>query len=178
MTATPASSNSRPLQRFPVVVVGAGPAGLTVGCVLRAAGVDCLVLETGTRESVEQRPRAGVIEEPVVRGLERRGLAGNLLERARRDTACEFRFDGERHPFGYHELTGGHHWVYPQQFLVTDLVREYADVRGGACGSGCGTCGCTTWTGTGRRCRTSARRAATGKSSGVTSSRGATARAG
>ncbi len=132
MTETPASSNSRPPQRFPVVVVGAGPAGLTVGCVLRAAGVDCLVLETGTRESVEQRPRAGVIEEPVVRGLERRGLAGNLLERARRDTACEFRFDGERHPFGYHELTGGHHWVYPQQFLVTDLVREYADVRGGA----------------------------------------------
>ncbi len=68
----------------------------------------------------------------MVRGLERRGLAGNLLERARRDTACEFRFDGGRHVFGYHGLTGRHHWVYPQQFLVTDLVREYADVRGGA----------------------------------------------
>ncbi|CAM5361227.1 hypothetical protein SALBM217S_02062 [Streptomyces griseoloalbus] len=114
------------------MVVGAGPAGLTVGCVLRAAGVDCLVLETETREFVEGRPRAGVIEEPVVRGLERRGLAGNLLERARRDTACEFRFDGERHRFGFHELTGRHHWVYPQQLLVTDLVREYTDVRGGA----------------------------------------------
>ncbi|MGA5798105.1 4-hydroxybenzoate 3-monooxygenase [Streptomyces cellulosae] len=132
MTETPAPLNSPSPQRFPVVVVGAGPAGLTVGCVLRAAGIDCLVLETGTREFVERRPRAGVIEEPVVRGLELRGLAGNLLERARRDTACEFRFDGGRHVFGYHELTGRHHWVYPQQFLVTDLVREYADVRGGA----------------------------------------------
>ncbi|MGA5318406.1 4-hydroxybenzoate 3-monooxygenase [Streptomyces pseudogriseolus] len=132
MTETPSSPNSPSPQRFPVVVVGAGPAGLTVGCVLRAAGVDCLVLETGTREFIEERPRAGVIEEPVVHGLERRGLAGNLLERARRDTACEFRFDGERHRFGFHELTGRHHWVYPQQFLVSDLVREYADVRGGA----------------------------------------------
>ncbi len=132
MTETPSSPNSPSPHRFPVVVVGAGPAGLTVGCVLRAAGVDCLVLETGTREFIEGRPRAGVIEEPVVRGLERRGLAGNLLERARRDTACEFRFDGERHRFGFHELTGRHHWVYPQQFLVTDLVREYVDVRGGA----------------------------------------------
>ncbi|MGW0142562.1 4-hydroxybenzoate 3-monooxygenase [Streptomyces calvus] len=120
-----------PPSRVPVVVVGAGPAGLTVGNILRAAGVDCLVLETETREFIERRPRAGVIEEWAVRGLERRGLAGNLLERAGRHTACEFRFDGERYRFRYQELTGRHHWVYPQPLLVTDLVREYADVRGG-----------------------------------------------
>lgn len=118
-------------QRFPVVVVGAGPAGLTVGNILRAAGPECLVLETGTREFIERRPRAGVIEEWAVRGLERRGLARNLLERAEPHTACEFRFDGERYRFSYQELTGSHHWVYPQPLLVTDLVREYADVRGG-----------------------------------------------
>ncbi|MEU9354631.1 4-hydroxybenzoate 3-monooxygenase [Streptomyces griseoloalbus] len=114
-----------------VVIVGAGPAGLTVGNILRAAGVDCLVLETETREFIERRPRAGVIEEWAVRGLERRGLARNLLERAELHTACEFRFGGERYRFSYRELTGSHHWVYPQPLLVTDLVREYADVRGG-----------------------------------------------
>ncbi|SMQ14824.1 p-hydroxybenzoate 3-monooxygenase [Streptomyces sp. Ag82_O1-12] len=119
-------------QRFPVVVVGAGPAGLTVGNILRAASVDCLVLETGTREFIEQRPRAGVIEEGVVRGLEKRGLARNLLDRAELHTACEFRFEGERYRFPYGELTGSHHFVYPQPLLVSDLVREYADVRGGA----------------------------------------------
>ncbi|MFE0798943.1 4-hydroxybenzoate 3-monooxygenase [Streptomyces sp. NPDC058812] len=118
-------------QRFSVVVVGAGPAGLTVGNILRAAGVDCLVLETGTRECIERRPRAGVIEEWAVRGLERRGLARNLLERAQAHTECEFRFDGARYRFGHTGLTGRHHFIYPQQFLVTDLVREYADVRGG-----------------------------------------------
>ncbi|MFJ5279038.1 4-hydroxybenzoate 3-monooxygenase [Streptomyces parvulus] len=130
---TPASPHSGPssAQHFPVVVVGAGPAGLTIGAVLRAAGVDCLVLETETREFIERRPRAGVIEEWAVRGLERRGLARTLLERAQTQTECEFRFAGERYRFAYTALTGQHHFVYPQQFLVTDLVREYADVRGG-----------------------------------------------
>ncbi|MEU6544935.1 4-hydroxybenzoate 3-monooxygenase [Streptomyces sp. NPDC046859] len=131
MTSTSPHPNPPAPHRFPVVIVGAGPAGLTVGNILRAASVDCLVLETETRASIEQRPRAGVLEEWAVRGLQRRGLADTLLERAQRHTECEFRFDGRRHRFAYTELTGTHHWVYPQQSLVTDLVREYADVRGG-----------------------------------------------
>ncbi|MEU1938284.1 4-hydroxybenzoate 3-monooxygenase [Streptomyces coeruleorubidus] len=131
MTQASPPPNSGAPQRFPVVVVGAGPAGMTVGNILRAASVDCLVLETETREFIEQRPRAGVIEEWAVRGLEKRGLARNLLDRAELHTACEFRFDGERYRFPYGELTGSHHFVYPQPLLVTDLVREYADVRGG-----------------------------------------------
>ncbi|WP_338908836.1 4-hydroxybenzoate 3-monooxygenase [Streptomyces nigra] len=131
MTSTSPHTNSPAPRRFPVVIVGAGPAGLTVGNILRAASVDCLVLETESRTFIEQRPRAGVLEEGAVRGLERRGLADTLLRRAQRHTECEFRFDGRRHRFAYTELTGVHHWVYPQQFLVTDLVREYADVRGG-----------------------------------------------
>ncbi|GAA2765540.1 4-hydroxybenzoate 3-monooxygenase [Streptomyces paradoxus] len=131
MTHVSPPADSGAPQRFPVVVVGAGPAGLTVGNILRAGSVDCLVLETETRDFIEQRPRAGVIEEWAVRGLEKRGLARNLLDRAELHTACEFRFDGERFRFPYGELTGGHHFVYPQPLLVTDLVREYADVRGG-----------------------------------------------
>ncbi|MFB7715137.1 4-hydroxybenzoate 3-monooxygenase [Streptomyces sp. NPDC056105] len=118
-------------QHVSVVVVGAGPAGLTVANILRRAGVGCVVLETETREFIEQRPRAGVIEEWAVRALEERGLAENLLRKAQRHTACEFRFDGRQHRFSYGELTGRHHYVYPQPLLVADLVREYADVRGG-----------------------------------------------
>ncbi|MFF7721590.1 4-hydroxybenzoate 3-monooxygenase [Streptomyces luteogriseus] len=132
MTHPLPSADSVAPQRFSVIVVGAGPAGLTVGTILRAASVDCLVLETETRRFIEQRPRAGVIEEWAVRGLEKRGLARNLLDRAELHTACEFRFGGERYRFPYGELTGSHHFVYPQPLLVTDLVHEYADVRGGA----------------------------------------------
>ncbi|MEU5365100.1 4-hydroxybenzoate 3-monooxygenase [Streptomyces sp. NPDC005925] len=131
-TPRPADADSPCPARFPVVVVGAGPAGLTLGNILRAASVDCLVLETGTRKFIEQRPRAGFIEEWAVRGLERRGLAGRLLEHAPTHTECEFRVGGARQRFRYTELTGMRHFVYPQPLLVTDLVREYADVRGGA----------------------------------------------
>jgi p-hydroxybenzoate 3-monooxygenase len=131
VTFTSPPSGPVSVDRRPVVVVGAGPAGLTVGNVLRAAGVDCLVLETESREFIETRPRAGVIEEWAVRGLDERGLATGLLTRAQVHEECEFRFDGERYRFSYSELTGHHHYVYPQPLLVTDLVHEYADVRGG-----------------------------------------------
>ncbi|MGW2567971.1 4-hydroxybenzoate 3-monooxygenase [Streptomyces sp. NPDC001537] len=131
MTSLPHPNSPSP-QRFPVVIVGAGPAGLTVGNILRAASVDCLVLEAETREFIEQRPRAGVLEEWAVRGLQERGLADRLLEHAQRHTQCEFRVEGRRLRFSYTDLTGHHHFVYPQPLLVTDLVREYADVRGGA----------------------------------------------
>nr|WP_046734535.1 4-hydroxybenzoate 3-monooxygenase [Streptomyces humi] len=123
--------NSPSEERRTVVVVGAGPAGLTVGNILRAAAVDCVVLETESRQFIETRPRAGVVEERVVHGLRERGLADALSARAQVHGACEFRFADERFRFDYAELTGLHHYVYPQPLLVTDLVREYADVRGG-----------------------------------------------
>jgi p-hydroxybenzoate 3-monooxygenase len=123
--------DSTPEERRTVVVVGAGPAGLTIGNILRAAAVDCVVLETESRQFIETRPRAGVIEEWAVRGLRQRGLADNLLARAETHTECEFRFGGEQFRFAYGELTDHHHYIYPQPLLVTDLVREYADMRGG-----------------------------------------------
>ncbi|WP_215453588.1 4-hydroxybenzoate 3-monooxygenase [Streptomyces sp. ATCC 21386] len=131
MTTPTPLPGPHPPERTPVVIVGAGPAGLTVGNILRAASVDCVVLETGSREYIERRPRAGFLEEWAVRALERRGLAGRLLERAPVHTEFEFRFAGGRQRFPYTEITGHHHYVYPQPLLVTDLVREYADVRGG-----------------------------------------------
>ncbi|MFF4901276.1 4-hydroxybenzoate 3-monooxygenase [Streptomyces sp. NPDC001068] len=118
-------------ERRTVVVVGAGPAGLTVANILRAASVDCVVLETESRQFIETRPRAGVIEEWAVRGLRQRGLADGLSAGAQTHDEFEFRFGGECFRFDYGEMTGRHHYVYPQPLLVTDLVREYADVRGG-----------------------------------------------
>src|SRR5690242_7093620 len=103
------SPTSAPAPRVPVVIIGAGPAGLTVANILRAASVDCVVLETESREFVEQRPRAGFIEEWAVRALRHRGLADRLVERAQAHRECEFRIDGEQHRFRYATLTGDRH---------------------------------------------------------------------
>ncbi|GAB2806710.1 FAD-dependent monooxygenase [Streptomyces daliensis] len=118
-------------ERTSVVVVGAGPAGLTVANLLRTAGVPCVLLEAESRAFIEQRPRAGFVEEWAVRALERRGLADRLLERAGTHEDCEFRMDGVRHLFRYAALSGQRHFAYPQPLLVTDLLRAYAGAEGG-----------------------------------------------
>ncbi|MEV6752647.1 4-hydroxybenzoate 3-monooxygenase [Streptomyces sp. NPDC051214] len=131
MNLASAPEPSAPRRRARIVVVGAGPAGLAVANILRAASVDCVVLETESREFIEQRPRAGFIEEWAVRALQQRGLADRLLAHAQTHGECEFRWAGERHRFAYAELSGHRHFVYPQPLLVTDLVGAYADRAGG-----------------------------------------------
>ncbi|MFD9740923.1 4-hydroxybenzoate 3-monooxygenase [Umezawaea sp. NPDC059074] len=110
----------------PVAVIGAGPAGLMVANLLQQAGVPCLVLERGTREYIETRPRAGMLEDRSARMLERHGLAERMLTESDTHTACEFRIDGKAHPLDYSDLSGGAtHFVYPQQEVVTDLLNLY-----------------------------------------------------
>ncbi len=48
-----------------VVIVGAGVAGLTLGNLLQISGVGCVIVERRSREYVEQRQRAGTIDEVV-----------------------------------------------------------------------------------------------------------------
>ncbi|WP_106195971.1 4-hydroxybenzoate 3-monooxygenase [Umezawaea tangerina] len=110
----------------PVVVVGAGPAGLMVANLLRRADVPCVVLERGTREYIETRPRAGMLEDRSVRMLEQHGLADRLLTQSDTHSACEFRVNGEAHELNYSDLSEGKlHYVYPQQEVVKDLVAQY-----------------------------------------------------
>ncbi|MBW4721150.1 4-hydroxybenzoate 3-monooxygenase [Saccharothrix sp. SC076] len=117
--------------RRPVGIVGAGPAGLTLGNLLRQAGIPCVVLERGTREHIETRPRAGVIEHRAVQMLTRHGLADRLLREADRHGVCEFRVEGRAHEVDYSSLYDGQtHYVYPQQEVVKDLVRAYVNSGG------------------------------------------------
>ena len=55
-------------------IVGAGPAGLLLGHLLRAEGIDCIVVERQSPGYVLGRIRAGVLEQVTVGLMERLGL--------------------------------------------------------------------------------------------------------
>lgn len=108
-----------------VGIIGAGPAGLLLANLLLQDGVACVVLEQRTRQHVEHRTRAGAFEERIVRMLDKRGLAGGMLSDSIYHGGCEFRLDGERFRVPYADLTGKAHYIYPQQFLVRDLIASF-----------------------------------------------------
>ncbi|MFG2622604.1 4-hydroxybenzoate 3-monooxygenase [Streptomyces sp. NPDC048507] len=114
-----------------MVVLGAGPAGLLLGNLLVAAGIDCVVLERATRSHVQTRARAGFLAPNTVRVLERHGLADGLHRDGRTHGACEFRTALGRFRLDYGALgRGEQHTVYPQQHLVTDLLERYLAAGG------------------------------------------------
>lgn len=114
-----------------VVILGAGPAGLVLGNLLHASGIDCVILERAGRAHVQTRARAGFLAANTVRILDRHGLAEGLHRRGREHSACEFRTDDGRFRLEYGGLGRREpHTVYPQQELVTDLVTRYVDAGG------------------------------------------------
>lgn len=111
-----------------VGIIGAGPAGLVLAHALHRAGISCVLVERGTREDVEQRSRAGLLEHRTVDHLRRAGLADGLLAKASQHHWCEFRCLGRSVRVDYAALSGGRrHWIYPQQALVRDLMDQLPD---------------------------------------------------
>lgn len=109
-----------------VVVIGAGPAGLTVANLLRSSGIDCVVLERQTREYVAQRQRAGIVETRAVRMFDSWGLADRVLGGVPHQGILEVRVDGETHLVSdYDGSEGPTARLCPQQMLVQKLTAAY-----------------------------------------------------
>jgi p-hydroxybenzoate 3-monooxygenase len=110
-------------QRTQVAVVGAGPAGLTLAQLLNTEGIESVVLEDRSREYVEARIRAGVLEQGTVELLERAGVADRLRREGIVHGGIYLQFNGERHHVPMSELTGGRSIVvYGQTEVVKDLI--------------------------------------------------------
>jgi p-hydroxybenzoate 3-monooxygenase len=115
--------------RTQVAIIGAGPAGLLLSHLLHLEGVESVVLEARSREYIEARVRAGVLEQGTVDLLTDTGLGDRLHREGMVHAGVELRFDGEGHRLDFAELTGGRTiTVYGQQEVVKDLVaRRLAD---------------------------------------------------
>ncbi len=117
--------------RTQVGIVGAGPAGLLLSQLLHRHGVDSVVLEIRSREYVEQRIRAGVLEQGTVDLLRAAGVADRLDREGIVHHGIELRFNGRGHRIPMSELTGGRTiTIYGQQEVVKDLIRARLDAGG------------------------------------------------
>jgi p-hydroxybenzoate 3-monooxygenase len=117
--------------RTQVGIVGAGPAGLVLSHLLQREGIECVVLEDRSREYVEKRVRAGVLEQGTVDLLTELGLADRLHREGLVHQGIELRFDGQGHRIPFEELADGRAiTIYGQQEVVKDLIAARLDADG------------------------------------------------
>ena len=109
--------------RTQVGIVGAGPAGLTLAHLLHLEGIETVILETRSREYVEARIRAGVIEQAIVDLLIETGAGDRLQREGLVHHGIELQFGGARHRIPLSDLADGRAIViYGQTEVVKDLI--------------------------------------------------------
>ncbi len=112
------------MTRTQVGIVGAGPAGLTLAQILLGEGIESVVLERRSREYVEHRIRAGVLEQRTADILTAAGAGERMRAEGIVHHGIGLQFDGERHRIDLTELTGGAGiLIYGQTEVVRDLIR-------------------------------------------------------
>jgi p-hydroxybenzoate 3-monooxygenase len=108
--------------RTQVGIVGAGPAGLILSHLLQQQGIDSIIIEKYSRQHVQERVRAGVLEQGTVEMLSGLGLADRLQREGLVHYGIELSFLGRRHRIDFKELTGRGITVYGQNEVVKDLT--------------------------------------------------------
>ncbi|MGI5157700.1 4-hydroxybenzoate 3-monooxygenase [Microbispora sp. CA-102843] len=109
--------------RTQVGIIGAGPAGLLLSHLLHLRGIESVVLERRSREYVERRVRAGVLEQGTVDTLVEAGVGERLKREGLPHHGIELRYGGGGHRIAFERLVPGRSiTVYGQQEVVKDLI--------------------------------------------------------
>jgi p-hydroxybenzoate 3-monooxygenase len=110
------------MTRTQVGIVGAGPAGLTLAHLLHLEGIDSVVIEDRSREYVEARIRAGVLEQGTADLLVEAGVGDRMRREGEVHAGIGIQFDGERHRIDLEDLVGKTIVIYGQTEIVKDLI--------------------------------------------------------
>ncbi|MGZ4621972.1 MAG: 4-hydroxybenzoate 3-monooxygenase [Blastococcus sp.] len=113
--------------RTQVGIIGAGPAGLLLSRLLALQGIDSVVLENRSREYVEARIRAGILEQHSVDTLVGAGVGDRLRREGLEHRGIYLQYPGTRHKLDFPDLCGRSVWVYGQTEVVKDLITMQLD---------------------------------------------------
>ena len=110
-----------------VAIVGAGPSGLLLGHLLRAAGIEAFMVERQSADYVLSRIRAGVLETVTTDLMQELGLAARLDAEGMIEDGFNLANGDDLIRIDIAKLTGRHVVVYGQTELTRDLMDAAPD---------------------------------------------------
>ena len=116
--------------RTHVGIVGAGPAGLMLSHLLHLEGISSVILENRSRDYIESRIRAGLLEQWATDLLVDTGVGARMQAEAMFHNGVHFAFNGALHYINFRDLVGKGVTIYGQQEVVKDLVARRLDDGG------------------------------------------------
>jgi p-hydroxybenzoate 3-monooxygenase len=117
--------------RTQVGIVGAGPAGLFLSHLLHREGIESIIVEDRSRKYVEERIRAGVLEQGTADLMVETGVGDRMRREGLVHHGIELRFQGRGHRVDFAKLANGQGvTVYGQHEVVKDLIAARLDAGG------------------------------------------------
>ncbi|WP_394992835.1 4-hydroxybenzoate 3-monooxygenase [Emticicia sp.] len=110
-----------------VGIIGAGPAGLTLALMLQKEGISSIIIENRSREYVENRIRAGLLEHNTVEVFDKLGVSERLHREGLVHHGCYIAYNGVTQRIDFQKHTQREVTIYGQQEVVKDLIKVCFD---------------------------------------------------